>query len=498
MTGGRMLLDLLPERFRKNTTSFSNCLAVTDQTGTWTYAELMNSISYLSAVLKAKGVTYGPRVVVMVDNSAAYIATFYALWSVGAIVVAINAKATKTEAVNVVRQSGALLVVGDAKSCLAMLHAEIPEHQRLLLEDIPKSGSDIPPLEWHMSKPDDIAQIIFTSGTTGNPKGVSLSHYNLAVNTWDIVRYLELTEADSIVNVLPFHFSYGNSVMHTHLYVGAHLILGYSMAYPQYVVDALRKEKASGFSGVPTTFRALMKMTDWANSPPPLRYITQAGGAMGVSLTEQLLNSCDHGTQIFVMYGQTEASARISWLPPADLLRKIGSAGLALEHLSISIRDEQGNEVSAGQVGEIYVRGDNIMQGYWNNDVETKRVLSTHGLKTGDLGYVDVDGYLFITGRQSEMIKVAENRIHPLEIEEVVCQLDFVLEAAVVGVPDDDYGQKLVLYVVGEASTEHSMAIKRYCSSNLSKYKIPKQIHWISELPKTPSGKIQRFKLLTQ
>jgi len=138
------------------------------------------------------------------------------------------------------------------------------------------------------------------------------------------------------------------------------------------------------------------------------------------------------------------------------------------------------------------------MQGYWNNDVETKRVLSTHGLKTGDLGYVDVDGYLFITGRQSEMIKVAENRIHPLEIEEVVCQLDFVLEAAVVGVPDDDYGQKLVLYVVGEASTEHAMAIKRYCSSNLSKYKIPKQIHWISELPKTPSGKIQRFKLLTQ
>jgi acyl-coenzyme A synthetase/AMP-(fatty) acid ligase len=340
-----------------------------------------------------------------------------------------------------------------------------------------------------------LAQIIYTSGTTGNPKGVSLSHGNLMTNAKDVVSYLMLSSDDSILNVLPFHYSYGNSVLHTHLYVGAKIILIGSMAFPQEIINTMRELSVSGFSGVPSTYSLFLSHSDWPENPPPLRYLTQAGGAMSKDLTERLLAASDKQTKIFIMYGQTEASARITWLPPEMLNTKLGSVGVAVEHIRIEIRNEENIRLGNYQKGEVFVAGLSVMQGYWDNVEATEEVLDGIWLKTGDLGYLDKDGYLFLIGRKSDMIKIGGHRIDPLELEEIINKLVFVQESAVIGIDDDILGQRLCAYIVGEKSKKNLFALKKHCNEYLPAHKMPREINWLPKLPKTSSGKIKRYQL---
>ncbi len=340
-----------------------------------------------------------------------------------------------------------------------------------------------------------MAQIIYTSGTTGDPKGVMLTHGNLACNVQDIVDYLQLTRLDSVLNVLPFHYSYGNSVLHTHLFVGAKIILAGSMAYPQEIVNTLRTSEASGFYGVPSTYSLLLSRSDWSDNPPALRYMTQAGGPMGASLTTELLQACHQSTLLFVMYGQTEASARLTWLPPERLTDKLGSVGIPVAQVELEIRDEKGNRLEHSNIGEVYARGPGIMQGYWDNPSATATTLGGGWLKTGDSGYFDHEGFLFLKGRNSEMIKVGAHRINPLELEEVINKLDFISESAVIGVDDEFLGQKLRVFIVGSESRENLFALKKHCNEFLPPHKIPREIMWRDRLPKTASGKIKRFEI---
>lgn len=495
-------MNTIPELVKRICQTWPDNIAVEHNSRTMSYREFGKYSAKLATHLKERGIESQSRVLLCIENSIEYVIAFYAIWQIGGIVVPINAKSTMPELERVRKHSNACLVIADSKSKVdvdRLAELGIPSIIVDPKPDFRQSFNDLGSYETYASidiTEHDVAQILFTSGTTGDPKGVVLTHKNLAINTADIYEYLHLTESDSILNILPFHFSYGNSVMHTHLTVGAKLILGLTMAFPQQVVDSLRSTKATGISGVPTTFRALLKVTDLASNPPPLRYVTQAGGKMGIELTKQLKGSLSADTLLYVMYGQTEASARITYLPPELLFEKMGSAGKGLRHLSLSIRDDDQNELPVGEIGEVFVSGDNIMAGYWNNPISSKEVLTPFGLKTGDVGYLDKDGFLYVTGRKVDMIKVAENRVNPLEVEEVICQMEGILEAAIVGEPDESFGQKLVVFAVSKNKSDLTREVKRHCASQLTGYKVPKKVIWIDELPKTASGKIQRYKLL--
>jgi len=343
---------------------------------------------------------------------------------------------------------------------------------------------------------DDMAVLLYTSGTTGRPKGVMLSHGNFVANNTTIIDYLRLGPDDVGLTVMPFHFSYGNSVLHTHLGAGATLLLEDNLAYPLVVMQRLQNERVTGFSGVPSTFAILMSRTrieDFDLSA--MRYLTQAGGAMtraAIQRMRQLVPSA----RFFVMYGQTEATARLTYLPPERLEEKLGSIGKALDGIEIEVRGLNGAVLSPGQTGELCARGPNIMLGYWRDEAATREAVVDGWLHTGDLAHIDEDGFLYIDGRVVEMIKVGSFRVSPLEVEEVLATLPGIAEMAVASMPDELLGQAIkAVLVLRDGASLDERQVKAHCRARLAAYKVPKVVEFAHELPRTSSGKIQRFKL---
>jgi long-chain acyl-CoA synthetase len=499
----------LIDRFRSIAEALPDKLAIADATQQCTYQQLSGMVGQVAGYLIEAGLKKGDRVAMVVANSANYAAIFYGIWAAGGVTVAVNTQAKARDILNWTKHSGSKWLFVDQK------HAEFSEisdkldtetalisvgeceteepAKHTLWSKVTQQPTSLPKLEL---APSDLASIIYTSGTTGSPKGVTLSHGNLSANIASIQKYLQLTSQDSILNVLPFYYSYGNSVLHTHLAVGGSLVLENNLVYPHKVVERIANEAVSGFSGVPSTFALLLgrvNLNDFDLSK--LRYLTQAGGAMAPALTDKLMTALPE-TQIFIMYGQTEASARLTYLPPESICEKRGSIGIAIPDTIIEVRNKQGQVAKPGETGEICAYGNNIMQGYWRDSEKSEQVLKDGWLYTGDLAHTDSDGYLYIDGRSSDMIKSGANRISPKEIEEVIQELDSVLEVAVVGVPDEMLGEIIKAFVVPKNDQNmDKKVIQRHCRQNLAIYKIPKSIEFISELPKTASGKIQKYQL---
>jgi long-chain acyl-CoA synthetase len=296
--------------------------------------------------------------------------------------------------------------------------------------------------------------------------------------------------------VLPFHYVYGKSLLNTHVAVGGSVVIENRFMYPQEALDTLEREEATGFSGVPSTFAILLNKSNLASRTlPSLRYVTQAGGAMAPDLTRRLIEALP-GKKIFIMYGATEASARLSYLDPADLPRKIGSIGKAIPNVELRVLREDGSEAEVGEVGEIVARGSNLMAGYWNDPEETAAVLDEHGYHTGDLGRRDEEGFLYVVGRKREMIKSGAHRISPKEIEEALVEHPSVHEAAVVGVPDEILGDAIVAFVTPRpGSAVEPPAVLEWCRERLPAYKVPTAIRILREFPRNTSGKIDKLAL---
>ncbi len=474
------------------------------------YRDLRSLTLRVARHLVEQGLEPGDRVGLVVANSFEYIAVFYGIWAAGGVTVALNTQAKSQDLKNWLDHAGARFLFADDG------HAEVDALCRLAGFRVPvlriprrEAADDHPEFEhWNALRssqetshpvlpPDEaIASIIYTSGTTGSPKGVTLSHRNLESNTDSIRQYLSLSPSDSIVNVLPFYYSYGNSVMHTHLAAGGRLVLENSLMFPQQVMRQIETERVTGFSGVPATYSLLVSRINFGDFDlSSLRYITQAGGPMAPAITDKLTRALPD-TDIYIMYGQTEASARLSYLPPRDLHRKRGSIGFAIPGVRLEIRDNAGNPVPAGERGEICAHGPNVMLGYWKDQAATEKVLRDGWLRTGDLAHADAEGYLYIDGRSADMIKSGGNRISPQEIEEVIQELDGIREVAVIGVPDELLGEVILALVVPDVNDPpDGMAVQRHCRQRLAVYKIPKSVEFIDSLPRTASGKIQRFLL---
>jgi len=477
-----------------------------------TYEQLWLTSLSVAHLLSKQNLQKHDRIAILLENSPEYVATYYGAQAAGGVAVGLNTAAKARDLENWIRHSGATWLFADAshtelsnliQACgkdikIVLVGENNTIHTEFTWNNIVNSKNKEFDLS-NVTNSNDPAAIIYTSGTTGNPKGVTLSNKNLVTNIESILAYLKLTENDRILNVLPFYYTYGNSILHTHLAVGGSIILENSMMYPHRVLEKMVSEKVTGFSGVPSTFALLLGRTNLRDYDlSTVRYMTQAGGPMPPANIEQLLEAVPH-IQFFVMYGQTEASARLTYLPPDKIFEKLGSVGIPIPGVEIEIHDEHNKVVNEGVTGEICARGENIMLGYWNDPESTKQVIKNGWLHTGDLAHVDSDGFLYIDGRSSDMIKSGANRISPKEIEEVIAELKEVLEVAVVGAPDNILGQIIkAVIVLRPGENLDTKDVKAYCKRNLADYKIPKLIDFTDTIPKTASGKIQRYKLQEQ
>jgi len=475
-----------------------------------TYAELWKKACGIANFLEGQGLQAGDRVGLIMENSPEYVATYYGILMAGGATIALNTAAKARDLANWIRHSESNFVFADAKHSELKSMVDVLDKMPVFIlagegdkeafsnhdwDDI--KPADHPPQPSAYNDPaNQLATIIYTSGTTGQPKGVMLSHRSLYKNVLSILEYLKLSENDSIVNVLPFYYSYGNSVMHIHLAVGATIILENSMLYPQKVVSLMADNQVTGFSGVPSTFNLLLSRTRLENFDlSSIRYMTQAGGPMAPANIERLKTVLPD-IDFYVMYGQTEASARLSYLPPDKLWSKLGSIGIAIPGVELQIMNDEHSPVPDNVTGEIYAKGANIMMGYWKDVEATQKVMHDDWLKTGDLAYRDEDGYLYIVGRSKEMIKSGAHRISPKDIEEVILEIDGIEEVAVVGFDDDLLGQVIKAFVVLSPGAKlDKMHIMRHCKINLANYKLPKLIEFTEEIPRTASGKVRRFML---
>lgn len=339
----------------------------------------------------------------------------------------------------------------------------------------------------------NLAEIIFTSGSTGKPKGVMLSHQNLMANTNSIIAYLKLTAEDIQLIVLPFYYCFGLSLLHTHLKVGGQVVLNNTFMFLGTVINDLKKYKCTGFSGVPSHYQMLLKKSKSfkETSFPDLRYVTQAGGKLHNVFIKEFVDNFPT-INFVVMYGQTEATARLSYLPPELVIEKLGTIGKAIPDVELKVVNKQGFELAIGEVGEIIAKGGNIMPGYYKDPAGTKETLKKGWLHTGDLAKKDKDGFITIVAREKEIIKVGGKRVSPKEIEEVILSVPLVVDCTIKGIDDDILGEALKAIVVIDQIDKEELIKKEIlmqCKDKLALYKIPQRFAFVNKMRVKSTGK---------
>lgn len=477
---------------------------------TISYDHLNRAANRFAQLFGSTGVVRGDRIVIALDNGLEFAAAYLGGLKAGAIVVPLAAGARNDRLSHAIADCSPRVCVIDAATALETASngfssvrsvyvqgssANLPNARFQILE---QSLAECPEQALSVRCIDqDLAAIIYTSGSTGEPRGVMLTHRNFVTNARSIVSYLELTSADRIMCVLPFHYVYGLSLLHTHLAVGGSLVIENRSAFPNVVLAGMKEHQVTGFAGVPSTFAIMMHRSNLEEARlPHLRYVTQAGGSMPPSrITEWLERG--PAAKFYVMYGATEAAARLTYLPPADLKQRMGSVGKPIPNVEIQVITETGERAAPGEIGELVARGSNISCGYWNNQEETRQRFGPLGFRTGDLGYADEEGYLFLVGRQQDMIKVGAHRVGAKEIEDVLHNHPAVREAAVVAVEHPLLGEAPVAFVsLRQELTMAPTALRAFCATRLPTHKIPLRVAIQPELPKlSGSGKVDKLSL---
>jgi acyl-CoA synthetase (AMP-forming)/AMP-acid ligase II len=465
--------------------------AVVDNGHTYTYADLRRAAGRLVAELASRDLPPGSRVGILAANSFFWVAAYLAALR-GHVAVPLSARANPDDIETQLAWAG----------CSA-LFADRPHRRRLgdsvgglpvITEEAIDGEGDWP--EPVVVDPDADAALMFTSGTTAGPKAVRLTHRNLQANTASIVSYLDLRRDDRMLVILPFFYCFGASLLHTHLRAGGAVVLCDQFVFPEVAIDLMERERCTGFAGVPSSFQLLLRASSFASRElPELRTIQQAGGRLPVPLVEELV-AAKPRARLFVMYGQTEATARLSYLPPDRLGDKPGSIGCGIPGVTLRVLDDDGHPVTAGQTGEIVATGDNISPGYLHDPQESARKFRDGALWTGDLATVDDDGYLFIVDRRADFIKCWGHRVSSAEVEACALRLTELVGAAAVGVPDPEAGEAITLFVTTRpGATTESDDVLAFLRRNLARHMVPRSVHLLPALPLTASGKVAKSRL---
>ena len=338
-----------------------------------------------------------------------------------------------------------------------------------------------------------VAEIIFTSGSTGEPKGVMISHQNIIANTDSIIDYLSLDQNDIMLAVMPFYYCYGLSLLHTHLKVGGSIVLNNSFMFLGTVINDLKNYNCTGFAGVPSHFQILLKKSQTFKTTefPELRYVTQAGGKLHTVFIEEFINAFPN-KDFYVMYGQTEATARLSYMPTNILKSKISSIGKAIPGVELKVVSENGELVGLDEEGELLAKGENIMLGYYKDEEATMNAIKNGWLYTGDMAKVDEDGFIYLVARKKEIIKVGGKRVSPKEIEAVILSVSEVVDCTIAGIEDEILGEAIQATIVLNSKMDEDEIRKKIlqkCAQNLSLYKIPQKLVFETSLKISSTGK---------
>lgn len=460
--------------------------AIGTEKGAFTYGWLLRAAESVRRYLCSRpDFTPGARVALKLANSPEYVAAYYGtLLADGVVVplpVALEPLRLKQieEACNPDILIAPKNVAGEAAATVALIadsHGDIPR-------PAPKRGRD------------DLAMLLFTSGSTGLPKGVMLSHGNLLSNTRSILHDLPINADERALVLLPFCHAFGNSILQTHMLAGATMVFAGALMFPATIPQAIAKFNATSFSGVPEVYGMLMKYGRLGEQAmPSLRYMSVAGGGLRHDLSMRMAELIAPA-KFYVMYGQSEAAARLAVLPPDQLKVREGSIGRALSGVELAVLDENNHALPPGEAGMLCARGPNVMLGYWQDEPASAEALSGGWLRTGDLARVDSDGYFYIEGRANLLVKVQGYRVHPAEIESVV-------EAAfpgvrAVAVPMQHAGEtRFALFVSPQGGAAVDLAnLRASCQRDLPSYKIPVHVEILEELPLTSGYKVDRAAL---
>lgn len=436
-----------------------------------TYREVDDQSNRLARALVDAGLQPGDRVAICLDPPIETVVSLFGVLKAGGVFLIVAPHTRVEQRQHILSDSGAAMIIS----------ASGPE--RVAAPSTVLAGPDL-------------AALVYTSGSTGGPKGVMLTHGNLLAAAASICSYLELTADDVILNVLPLAFTYGLGQVTTAFHAGATLVLERAFAYPQAIIGTMRRERITGLPLVPTIATLLLQQDLSQHRFPHLRYITNAAAALPLDKIRRL-RAAFPTTKIYSMYGLTECQ-RVSYLPPDQIDTRPDSVGVAIPGTEAYIVDERGERVAAGVVGELVVKGPHVMAGYWNQVDATARVLrrGPEGetvLCTGDLFRMDDDGFLYFVDRKDDMIKTRGEKVAPRHVEEVISRLAGVAEVAAFGIPDDLLGQAVAAVVTpapGAALT--SERVKRHCLEHLDVFMVPKTIEVRDALPTTETGKISR------
>ena len=470
------------------------------------YGELWQASEGIAKFLIASGLQKGDRVLLLSENSFFWIACYLGTLRAGLVSVPLSPSTRGEDLSFIIESCGVRLALIQGKLNRDQYLA-LPANCRIVAEDMlglpEQSGAEstrlnaVPPSEAANPKyPEiddkhDLAAIMFTSGSTRKPRGVMISHRNIIANTSSIVEYMQLKPQDRIMVVLPFFYCFGTSLLHTHLRVGGSLVIDQRFMFPDKVLGRMQETNCTGFAGVPSHYQMLLRKSSFKKMQfPSLRYLQQAGGKLSDGLTRELREAVP-AKEIFVMYGQTEATARLSYLPPVLLDRKLGSIGKGIPGTRLRVLDKTGRDALPGQLGEIVAEGDNVALGYWGSDAEDKATFRHGTLYTGDLATVDEDGFIFIVDRAKDILKCGGKRSPCREVEDALLEFDDLIEAAVIAVPDDLLGEAVKAFVVPKKQSAGLIErLQAFCSRRLPPHLVPKEIVIMDELPKNSGGKV--------
>jgi long-chain acyl-CoA synthetase len=463
------------------------------------YAELLAQSQKVAAHLQNNlGVKSGDRVGIWLKNCPEFVASVFGILHAGAVVVPINNFLKPAEVNYILNDGGIDVLISDAELS-AHFSALVAERKSLKILKVEEFASEIANHKSQIINCErserDLAVIIYTSGTTGKPKGAMLSHGNLLHNVESCRLVLQAVPDDCLAVLLPMFHTYMMTVgIFLPFILGGSIVLVKSLHPPRAMLQEIFSRRATILPAVPSFYRMMLG----AQLPTPLPIRIFISGS--APLPMQTLKEFEEKFKVPLIegYGLSEASPVVS-KNPLKGIRKAGSIGIPVANVEMSVQDESGKMLGANETGEICVRGGNVMQGYWNQPEETKKVFRDGWLLTGDVGHRDADGYYYITDRKKDMLLVNGINVYPREIEEVIYHFPNVKEAAVIGVPDARRGEQPVAFVAAaEGQRLNEKELLQFIRSKLADYKAPKQIIILPALPKNATGKILKTELRKQ
>lgn len=463
---------------------------------TFSYCRLDEAANRLANGLQSLGIEKGDRVALFLPNIPEFVFGYFAVQKIGAIAVSVNAMLKRREVEYIVNDAGAKVLITTAALRLEVVDADLPDLKHVIIAE-GKAGDDLS-LEELMTKGSshfkiaetdmhDPAAILYTSGTTGFPKGAVLTQMNIVSNSHSASNHSGVRHDDRLHLFLPLFHCFGqNYILNGGISKCATLVL-HRRFEPEPVLEAIQKERVTLFFAVPTVFIYFLNMDTSGYDLSSLRYCFTAAANMpretAIGWKEKF------GMIIHEGYGLTECSPFASY--NHDFNHKFGSIGMPIENVDMKIADEAGNELPAGKMGEIIIRGPNVMKEYWQKPEATAAAIQNGWLRSGDIGMMDEDGYFYITDRVKDMINVAGFNVYPNEVEQVLYRHPAVHEAAVYGVPDPIKGEAVhAAIVLKEKAAATPEQILDFCRTNMAVYRVPRKVVFVDQLPKSATGKI--------